>query len=354
MKPQDRLVRWIDGEEEELDLTEDNPIPRDVEPTIAIDSPSHDSPLQAKLRAELKRSGLKVCYQSRKSGNSDLYIMDANGSNQVNITNTPGLDEVYPHVSRDGKRVCFTVVRSEQLSDTQTVPRFDVYWMNTFGGDRTLVARDATDPCWDPTGNLVAFVKRLNPDQTRDYHNTGLFAHDIRTDKVEELTGGKLYHAYVPCWSPTGDWIVATVHKYRELDHAIIALQLSTKKMYVLKKSGIHGCRADLSCDGAHICWNANDIQIGVAKFDPQSVGKLPVHTIAQAPPPRGSVYYADWSSDGKYVAYSMNSDFKVTDPKTGGLWDIFVVRAEGGPSVQLTFDHANNKQPEFFLRTLA
>jgi hypothetical protein len=150
-----------------------------------------------------------------------------------------------------------------------------------------------------------------------------------------------------------GDWIVATVHEYAELDHAIIAFQVSTKKMYVLKESGIHGCRADLSWDDERICWNANDVQIGAAKFDPQLVGRLPVRTFAQAPPQRGSVYYADWSPDGKYIAYSMNSDFRVTDPKTGGLWDVFVARAEGGPPVQLTFDHSNNKQPEFFLCTL-
>ena len=350
MKPQEILTRWIDGEEEELDLAEDNPIPGGIEPTVAIDSSSQDSPAQAELRAELKRSGLKVCYQSRRSGNSDLYVMDADGSSPVNITGTPALDEVYPHVSRDGKRVCFTVVRVEQLLDAKTVPRFDVYWMNMNGSGCTLVARDVTDPCWDSTGNLIALVKRLSPDQIRDYHNTGLFAHDIRTNTVEELTEGKLYHAYVPCWSPTGDWIVMTVHEYMEIGHAILAFQLSTKRMCVLKPSGVHGCRPDLSWDGERICWNPNDIQIGIAKFDPEFVGKLPVRTIAQAPPPRGSVYYADWSPDGKYIAYSMNSDFRVTDPRTGGLWDIFVTRAEGGPSVQLTFDHANNKQPEFFL----
>jgi len=349
MKPQDRLTRWIDGEEEELDLTEDNPIPTSINPTVAIDSPAQDSVVQGRLRAELKRSGLKVCYQSRRNGGSDLYVMDADGSNSVNITRTPALDEVYPHVSRDSRRVCFTVVRSEQLSDTRTVPRFDVYWMNMNGSNRTLVARDATDPCWDPTGKLVAFVKRISPERPRDYQNTGLFTHDINASKVEELTGGKLYHAYVPCWSPTGDWIVLTIHEYAEVEHAIIAFELDTKRMYVLKPCGIHGCRPDLSWDGEFICWNANDVQIGVAKFDPRSVNKLPVRTVAQAPPPRGSVYYADWSPDGRYIAYSMNSDFRVTNP-TGGLWDVFVTRVEGGPSVQLTFDHSNNKQPEFFL----
>lgn len=350
MKPPDRLVRWIDGEEEELDLDEDNLIPSDVKPTVAVDSTSHDSTFQAELRAELKRSGLKVCYQSRRSGGSDLYVMDADGSNPVNITRTPALDEVYPHVSGDGRRVCFTVVRLEQLSDRKVVPRFDVYWMNMNGSDRTLLARDATDPCWDPTGDLVAYVKRLSPNQTRDYHNTGLFAHAIRTDKFKELSGGKLRHGYVPCWSPIGDWIVMTVHEYAKLEHAIIAFELSSRRMYVLKQSGIHGCRPDISWDGKRICWNANDVQIGVARFDPWFIGELPVRSIAQAPPPRGSVYYADWSPDGRYVAYSMNSDFRATDPKTGGLWDIFVVRAGGGSSVQLTFDHANNKQPEFFV----
>jgi Tol biopolymer transport system component len=260
MKPQERLVRWIDGEEEELDLAEDNPIPSDIKPTVAIESLSQDSPVQAKLRAELKSSGLKVCYQSRRNGGSDLYVMDANGSNSVNITRTPAIDEVYPHVSRDGRRVCFTIVRSEQLSDTKTVPRFDVYWMNMNGSDRTLVAEDATDPCWDPTGSLVAFVKRLSPQQPRNYHNTGLFAHDIHTNKAKELTGGKLYHAYVPCWSPMGNWIVVTVHKYAELEHALIAFELSTRKMHVLKQSGIDGCRPDLSWDGECICWNANNV----------------------------------------------------------------------------------------------
>jgi len=330
-------------------LEVDNQVHPTVKPTVAKSSPDEDSPAQAELRRELKRSGLKVCYQSRREGNSELYVMDADGSNIVNITKTPTVDEVYPHVSGDGRRICFTVVRMEELPGGRSVPCFDVYWMNLDGSSRTLVARDATDPCWDPEGRRVLFVKRLSREKTEDYQNFGLFAYDIYTGEVEGLTGGRLYHAYVPCWSPAGGWIVATVHEYAEFEHAIIALNLRTGKIYSLGKCGINGCRPDLSWDGKLICWNPNDIQVCVAPFNPFCTERLPIKVVAQAPPPSGSVYFGDWSPDGRYIAYSMNPDVTVRTPGKRALWDIFVTRAEGETYVQLTFDHANNKHPEFF-----
>jgi len=320
-----------------------------IMPTIAANSPAEDTLAQAELRAELRDSGIRMCYQSRRDGNSELYVMDAAGSNTVNITRTADIDEVYPHVSRDGQRICFTVVRTEKLSGGRRVPRFDVYWMNIDGTARTLVASDATDPGWDPSGRRIAFVKRISPEKTTDYQNTGLFIHDIRTRKTQELASGKLCHAYVPCWSPADEWITATVHKHADFNHAIIAVELRNNGIYSLENSGVNGCRPDLSWDGRFICWNPNDIQIGVARFRPFCAHRLPQYTVAQAPPPRGSVYFGDWSANGKYISYSMNPNVTVADSETRALWDIFVTTAKGETYVQLTFDHANNKQPDFF-----
>ena len=336
-----------------------------IKPTIAAGSIADDSPVQAELRAELKRSGLKICYQSRRDGNSELYVMDADGSNPVNITNTPDVDEVYPHVSADGRRVCFTTVSAQE----DTV-RFDVYWMNIDGSGRPLVASDATDPCWDASGERIAFVKRISREKTIDYQNTGLFIYNIHTGETKEITGGKLYHAYVPCWSPASDWILATVHEHAEFGHAIIAIDLKNReKIYSLDESGVNGCRPDFSWDGQMFCWNPDDYHICVAPFDPPFEKRIPMRTVAKAhdggfdtpwsryashstqaaTQPKGSVYFGDWSPDGKYIAYAMNPDVKFEDAKTRALWDIFVTRASGGPYVQVTFDHANNKQPEFF-----
>ena len=115
--------------------------PKLVKPAAAR-SAAHDSAAQAELRAELKQSGLKICYQSCRDGNNEFYITDADGGNDHNITNTPDIRETYPHVSPDGRRVCF-----KTLSVQEAQHRFDVYWMNIDGSERTLVASDATDPC---------------------------------------------------------------------------------------------------------------------------------------------------------------------------------------------------------------
>lgn len=313
--------------------------------TVAADAIADALPAQAGLRAELKHSGLKICYQSRRDGNSELYVMDADGSNSVNITKTPNVDEVYPHVSADGKRVCFTIVSVEE----NTV-RFDVFWMNMDGTNRTLVATDATDPCWDAFGDRIAFVKRISRKKTIDYQNTGLFVYDIHTGETQEITGGKLYHAYVPCWSPVDDWVLATVYKHDLFGHAIIAIDPDNRdKIYSLRKSGIYGCRPDFSWDRKMLCWNSDDSHIHVAPFEPPFEKRIPIHTVAKAPK-GGSVYYGDWSPDGKYIAYSMNSKVGFEHHKTRALWDIFVTRSFGGPYIQITFDHANNKHPDFFI----
>ena len=211
------------------------------------------------------------------------------------------------------------------------------------------MASDATDPCWDASGDKIAFVKRISREKTIDYQNTGLFVYDIRTGETQEITSGKLYHAYVPCWSPASDWVIATVHEHAEFGHAIIAIDLQTGKIHSLGKSGVNGCRPDFSWDGKMFCWNSDDYHIRVVPFDPLFEERVPMRTVAKAPE-GGSVYFGDWSSDGKYIAYAMNPNVKFEDPKTRALWDIFVTRASGGSYVQVTFDHSNNKQPEFFL----
>jgi Tol biopolymer transport system component len=322
-----------------------------IQPTVAADSPASDTAEQADLRAELRESGLKVCYQSRRDGNSELYVMDADGANPVNITNTPDVDEVYPHLSRDGRRVCFTTVAAEEGG-----VRFDVHWMNLDGSNRTLVAGDATDPCWDPSGTKIAFVNRLGRTKTGDFQNTGLFVYDIRTRGCQDITKGKLRHAYVPCWSPAGDWVIATVHEHAEFGHAIIAIGLRDGRIGCLAghdaldlrlDEGVNGCRADFSWNGKMLCWNPDDYHIYVAPFSPD--GLVRGRPAARAPE-GGSVYHGDWSPDGRYIAYSMKPDVGFSEPKTRALWDIFAARSDGSVYVQLTFDHANNKQPEFFL----
>src|SRR5438132_1669933 len=59
------------------------------------------------LLAELKNYRHKIVYETNRDGNWDLYLVNADGSNPVNITRTPDIDELYPKPSPDGSKICF-------------------------------------------------------------------------------------------------------------------------------------------------------------------------------------------------------------------------------------------------------
>ena len=37
--------------------------------------------------------GARIAFQSNRHGNNEIYVMNADGSNQINLTNNPARDE---------------------------------------------------------------------------------------------------------------------------------------------------------------------------------------------------------------------------------------------------------------------
>src|SRR5713101_7039876 len=64
-------------------------------------SDKHDEPSKD-LLAELKAYTHKIVYETNRDGNWELYLMNADGSDPVNLTRTPDVDELYPKPSPDG------------------------------------------------------------------------------------------------------------------------------------------------------------------------------------------------------------------------------------------------------------
>jgi hypothetical protein len=65
----------------------------------------------AKSELNLRAIPFKIIYETyrRTSGriNWELYLINADGFNAINLTQTPDVDEMYPHASPDGTKVCF-------------------------------------------------------------------------------------------------------------------------------------------------------------------------------------------------------------------------------------------------------
>ena len=74
----------------------------------------------------------------------EIYKMNADGSNQVNLTKDPGGDFV-PAYSPDGKQIAFTSNRDGN---------YEVYKMSASGGNQTNLSNDPQSidelPSWQP------------------------------------------------------------------------------------------------------------------------------------------------------------------------------------------------------------
>src|ERR687894_1175209 len=94
---------------------------------------------------------------------ADLWVMDAEGTNQTNLTNTPDTNEGQPAWSPDGTKIAFT--GPGEVNEDGSGGRGDIYVMDADGTNRTNLT-DTPDfgdnqPSWAPSGAQLTFVTEL-------------------------------------------------------------------------------------------------------------------------------------------------------------------------------------------------
>ncbi|MCL5096026.1 MAG: hypothetical protein M1608_00520 [Candidatus Omnitrophica bacterium] len=302
------------------------------------------------LALELKNVPHRIVYETYAGDNWELFMVNADGSNPINLTQTPQVDELYPHVSPDGTKVCYSADEGRGADKVR-----NVYYMNLDGSGRTRVAVNARQACWNSTGTQIAYLKG----EKSNYNNheaasKGLFIYDLKTGQYRQHPNRQIEHIFNVCWTRDGKWFVATVYGGMGFGFAIIAIEANSDRVVDLN---IRGCRPDLSPDGKRIVWCWDNGNLAVADFDcttgtPRVLNPRVFVTTAPFWP-----YNADWSPDGRYVAFA-NIDEK-QDAKLG-VYAVYVgARARGAnicvadPSqtnrwVAITSDGNSNKEPDW------
>src|SRR5512146_3191148 len=73
----------------------------------------------------LKEIPYRIIHETYRETNGklnwELYTMNADGSDPVNLTNTPDVDEMYPHVTPDGTKICYVVDEGQGRSRVRSV-----------------------------------------------------------------------------------------------------------------------------------------------------------------------------------------------------------------------------------------
>lgn len=322
---------------------------------------------QTPLREVLPSLGFKIAYESYANGNSDIWVMNADGSNPVNITQTPGEQEHYPQVSADGTKLCCV---SDVGEGRETVR--SVYVMDIDGKNRKKVADHAREPFWSPDGKIIGYLPQEFPKfDVIDFSTKGISFYNLATGEITpHVNTAMLRHLYNPSWSTNGKWIAATVHAGMGYDHTILLIEAHGTNIINLK---IPGCRPCLSPDGKKIAWGAEDHDLVAGPIDLDAVQPAVGEWFVRIKDEKNKIYHIDWSPDSQYLAFSRGPDGggDPTKPGThqaaaevhgvyGKGWNIGVVKADRASHLDLeqasdvdllmlTTNGFSNKEPAWF-----
>ncbi len=301
------------------------------------------------LRQELRTLPYRIVFETHRDATWKLCMVNADGSNPVSLTRTPNTNELYPHVSPDGTKICFVVDESAGKGK-----RRNVYMRNLDGSGQTLVAEGGRDPFWTRDGKSIVYLKdEVEELVYTDYATKGVFFYDLATGKRRRHINPELHHLYNICGLPDGKWFVSTVHAGMGFKHGILAIEAQGNRVQNL---GVPGCRPDVSRDGKKIAWGAGDCVLKIGDLElvdgkwkvthdrPVVTSEKPIH-----------IYHIDWSPDGKYVAFSRGPSKHTMGfpPEMIGIkaegWNICVANAaKTNCWVPITSDGKSNKEPDW------
>src|SRR5919108_438770 len=130
----------------------------------------------------------KIAFTSTRDGNPEIYVMNADGSEQTRLTNYPSLD-VYPSWSPDGTKIAF--VRDSYI-----------FVMDPFGFGQKKLGDGVVGwfPDWSPDGTKIAFHKLSSPASVTNE----IYVVNADGSGLKNISNDPALDYSAPSWSPDG------------------------------------------------------------------------------------------------------------------------------------------------------
>jgi TolB protein len=146
---------------------------------------------------EWSPDGERIAFPSRRDGNFEIYVINVDGTNLQRLTNTPGHED-FPTWSPDGRQILFS--RSEGNDGTYVITVPDgtdaVGAEPGSGSERQLLDFRVLEPAWSPDGNRIAFGS--------DHEGfRAIYVMDAGGGNVKKLSNTRAGEN-CPTWSPDG------------------------------------------------------------------------------------------------------------------------------------------------------
>ncbi|HEV2765667.1 MAG TPA: fibronectin type III domain-containing protein, partial [Pyrinomonadaceae bacterium] len=160
--------------------------------------------------------GAKIAFQSTRDGNEEIYIMNADGTSPTRLTNNPALDTT-PTWSPGGTRLAFFSNRTSANGGGDGVG--EIFVMNADGSYQQNLTNFPNvvdrDPSWSPDGTRIAFstsrdglpaaneIYVMNADGTGQTRITNSAGSDVTPDWLASTIGPGPTPEPTPSATPT-------------------------------------------------------------------------------------------------------------------------------------------------------
>ena len=281
----------------------------------------------------------QIAFASNRDGDNEIYVMDPDGGNLRRLTNNSDGDRD-PVWSPDGKRIAFKSDRDGHVN-VHGWPTHDIYVMDADGSNQQNLTNnpaDDWDPSWSPDGRRIAFTSRRDGP-----FNIEVYVMDADGSNLQNLTNNPRDDRN-PSWSPYGARIAFSARRKGHFENKFSI----THEVYVMDADGENQRRLtdnrsndwdpSWSPDGKRITFmadrkgNLEKFNIYVMDADGGNVQNLTNHRAWDGSP--------SWSPDSQRIVFHSERD---------GNYEIYVMDADGGNLQNLTNHPRHDSSPAWY-----
>lgn len=273
--------------------------------------------------------GKQIAFSSNQDGNTDIYVMDADGSHLIQLTQDSlatfyflqSATDVEPAWSPDGQHLLFTSGRGNKM---MSYVDLDIYVMRPDGTQVTpltnlpAILGVQQEPAWSPDGQQIAFTS----DTTG---RLGLYVMNADGSNIRALRTD-MPDSGQAAWSPDGTQLAFASDYGGNAD--IYKIDQDGSNAVRLTSDKADDLQPDWSPDGSQIVFASKRS----GNYDLYLMNTDGTGLIALTNSPANETQPA-WSPDGTQLAY-------VSD--AGGDSNIYVMNKDGSDVVQLTGNQTN------------